>query len=334
MVERRGAPERGAWVGVALSLSLLACASAKEEPRRPEPRAETHLSRRALIELVPPIPLSWALRARPQAMLTAPALAPLRDAWVGSNRRKTFRYVTGVDLERVPEVWILSYELGTLYLLPRTGAESAESVFTHRSQSVIQGKTGHSSLRSYGRSQGDEFQSLLVGPSFVAFVDEDPALGRLIAAKALGKLDHLPPSPERSELDAMNTEGAEVLASLYWPGPLLRSDGSPSPTSSFIATLLSIHADMRIQGTRLEVRIKLTGAWGNEEAALQGARDWLAVALSRPEIRAFDVEFTEEQPAACMTEDELNVCQLLVSFDPEAVNEGLVRVLASDLSAF
>lgn len=250
-----------------------------------------------------------------------------------SGRRLAFQHVTGVDLEGLSELWIVSYEVGTLYLLPKQGAEAAEDAFTVRSPSSLARPSGHSSLRIYSSSIDGQPHSLIVSPFFVAFVDQDPLLTRLVTLNARGKMDDVPPSPDSIELRSM-AEQHEALVSLYWPGPLLRGKAPSSPTLSPTDSLLSIRADIRVPEATIELAFELTGAWGEDADATKEVEHWTDEVLNGSELQAIGLDFQRERPATCITEDDLNKCQLLMSLDPEAANQGLLRLLAAELSAF
>jgi hypothetical protein len=316
-------------VCLCLLLAALGCAASRSgETPKPTPAAPRRVY--SLAAYLPPTGLKLALGVWPRALLADAELGPLLLRLVTETRIRAFQISTGVNLQLLEEAWLAEYELGKLYLVPSRHAEEAGITFLEHSESHKLERTYAEGLESYSALRARVPHFLVTDRGrFTAVVEGDPTLGRLVAARSLGKLDALPPALARSGFEKLPPLGTP-LAALFWAGSVDVDDETSPSNFAESAQTGRVTLIRHEHGVGLEVAVL--------SAALEDPTpewtEYLRVLGERPELRAAFGESAEPKDPRCRFLEPYWLCEAQVQIRPELFINQWGRLLNSGLDAF
>jgi len=338
-------------------LVVLAACSRAAPPVEIEPRASPgKRAELALEDYLPPAGLQLAVHLHPRALLRHPRLGPELRAFLPDARLDAFRVVTGVELRELSEMWFAEYDLGTLYLVPFAHAEALAVRYRERSESQGPERRWSATLTSCTLVRRRSPFGLVVDQGlFSALVEKDLSLGRLIVARALGKLDKLEPPLRRLGLSELGDDDGG-LATVFWVGqprlveadraelePAAPEHGAPEPTalepaapeprfetfsdSIDVGRLALFDEDGKL---RLKLHLRLL----SETEPLPEFRAYLEELTARPEIRVVLGNDLALSDLACSERSTTWVCGASVDLDLAALGRSWGNLLQGGLDSF
>jgi hypothetical protein len=312
-----------------LVISFL-CAAALFGCTKPEAaapsEAPTNARRRALPleDYLPPTGLRLAVQLRPQALWNDPKLGPELHQLISSARLRAFAETTGVELDQLSEAWLAEYELGKLYLVPYAHAATLGAEWMKRSESHGQEQAWSSTLHSYSLVRAHKPYGVVVDSGrFTALVEKDLTLGRLVVARALGKLDNVTPPLRRLGFDRFGPLGGSPLT-VFWVG---RPDLTSFSNSIDIGRAALFDEDGSLQ-------IAVATSVLSEEDPLEDWRDYLQRLVERPEIRAVLGSGAGPEGLGCTSDEVAWICRAWLALDASAARARWGQLLEGGLDTF
>jgi hypothetical protein len=326
MIDRRQA--------LAALLGAIGVACTAKRPPAAAPAPEPALDLDPLVDLVPAAGLLWLVDARPQQIRADRSLADVLGAVAPPETLDAFAVRHGVDIRRADQVAVSGHGQATLGLA-RLAVDPGrvEAAFSARAREV-EGRAVERGVTRFWGTVGDEREQVAVlGHDGVAA--EFGGLGPLRAAVAFaqGRLKRSLPALRADPLAATDTLLGAAPLRAFAPGPFgpdwSKGLGGLLGGATAAAARLCA-ADRGADRHVLELRLVLTGAWGEDAAA---AADRLAasfrVLADDPLGRLTGLDRPVEGPTATGSPD---VLALDVALDPVTMSRGLRAAVGAPLA--
>lgn len=247
-----------------------------------------------LYKYLPAAGISWALQLRPQALA---ADAKLMDEWsrlFPVNRRLAFRRATGFFAEKVSDLWIAGYPLGTLYLFDaRASGDDFENAFRKRAMNLMRQSQPEAEMVHLTALVENVPHALLhLKGSWAALAVGDVTLVRLVRAHAEGRLRSSPSAFGSRFLRPFRDFEQTAPARVFFVGPY--EQASDAVVGGFVSGAVA----WRHQGRELRAKMAALGVWPQEPSTGSSIDRWLAQLLSTRELRALGLGFPTQWPQA------------------------------------
>jgi hypothetical protein len=214
---------------------------------------------------------------RPAELANNPALKPLIEELLPSERLDAFARATGVPLPEVPNALAAGFDLSTLYVA-ETPFENRiiETRFTERlvTGSVVESK--HPRVRRITGTVGLSPEALLrVDHRFVAFAVGDPSQARIMELFLVGRLSRSPSALQGTALKGVPPEFSAAPLRFYAPGPF--SGEWERGARGLLAGATALGAMAVPDGDGLRLKIAIVGSYeGTDLGRLSAAWEDLA----------------------------------------------------------
>lgn len=274
-VRAQGLLARSAMMGLLalVPMAASACAHSPPAPAKPPP---TPLHLTPACDLAPAAGVEWIVSVAPRAIADTPDLIPAIARVVPEERFAAFAAAHGgVDLRRADDLCVARYRRGaadgksaTLSIVHGSfDPARLEKTFTERSTDNVERSIASQDppVVKLGAALDGERRDLgLFGRELVVSSEGSPALFHAAEAFAFGKLKRAQPALRGAAL----ARAAEVLGQapvrVFFPGPFEGETGKGLGGLLRASTAVAASASFGGAPSKLNVRIVLLGAWGND----------------------------------------------------------------------
>lgn len=322
-----------------VTITGTACGHGATAPAKPPP---TPLHLTPSCDLAPAAGLEWIVSVTPRAIADTPDLIPAIARVVPEERFSAFAAAHGgVDLRRADDLCIARYRRGTAEGKSATlsivhgpiDPARLEKAFTERStESVERSIASHDPpvVKLAASLDGERRELGLFGRELVVSSDGSPALYRAAEAFAFGKLKRAQPALHGAAL----ARAAEVLGQapvrVFFPGPFEGETGKGLGGLLRASTAVAASASFGGAPSKLNVRLVLLGAWGNDATT---AAERLAAAVHVMSESGLGLLFGLHRPVAGPTVKATDDALILdVTIDGMALARGLHDALDAEVT--
>jgi hypothetical protein len=307
----------------ALVVLLLGCTNAASAPPSEPPLRHVELT-----ELVPAAGLRWLVVGSPRELGAAPALEPLREAWLTEERRRAFTRATGIDLWQTERALAAGFELGTLYVADSTGwVAPPEKLFAERLAGSERSDRPHPRIWRVAGVVGTRPETLVrVADELVAVAVGDPTLARVVELRARGRLERFAPALDGVSLGALPDDLRRTgPLTLYVPGPL--EEDWVADGTSLLGNTQALALTLELAGEHIALGVALAGHWRPERDLPRLLETWDAFART-----SLGRELTLDralEPAE--TSGSETLLRLRTQLDGDAFATGFARLMRGQL---
>lgn len=261
---------RAALAAVLLALGT-SCGS-RPPPAPPAPPA-TPLHVAPACALAPAAGIAWIVDAKPRAIAEIPDLIPAIALVLPEERLRAFTAAHGgVDLRQVQELCVARYGSALLYVarVPLDPAQVMDA-FEERATSTVTRAflaTNPRVVRMSAEVAAEPQQLVVFGREAVAVEQGKPGPLRAAEAFAFGKLKKAAPALKGAALArASAILGDAAPVRVFAPGPF--EDEAANGLGGLLraATAVGVSAKWAGSGSKIAVRLVVTGAWGDDAPA-------------------------------------------------------------------
>ena len=263
----------------ALALAIAVSACGPKPPAAPPAPPPVPLHLEPACDLAPSAGVEWIVEAKPRALSELPDLIPVIALVIPEARFNTFASAHGgVDVRQVQDLCVAKYKQ-TLLSIARTPIDPVrvEKAFSDR----VTNPGGRQLdipnppvLRVWGEVNGEPQQLVVFGRELVALEQGRPGPIRAAEAFARGKLRRASPALRGGTLARAVQLVGEAPVRAFAPGPF---EGEIAQgLGGLMRASTAVAASAQVTGTRIMLRIALTGAWGKDAPA---AAERLAAAV-------------------------------------------------------
>lgn len=339
---RAGQSTQRSWVGrlcwLGAVFCLFSCARPSPAGTQVTPPQPAPLAARPLSSLLPSPGLTWLVQLRPQELAQNQELRRSWERLISTERLQSFSRVSGFEAQWVEETWLAGYSLGAVILFDaRRVGRDFEEAFRARSQSLQARPTGHPDLLHWTAIMDGEPRALVHHRGhFVAFVERDISLAKVIVLAAQGKLATIPSALETRFLAPLAGFEPEAPVRAFLHGPF--EDATDAVSAHFVSGAAALYP----VGPHLTVSFRALGVWPVElETALDvwvsnllGTAPMRALGLGTPSTVPHPVCQRLEPPESgeVLTESRLTECQFRGVWSSAQVADSVYRVIAAPLS--
>lgn len=265
----------GARVAGIVAIAAAVATGCRGKPPTPPGPPPVALHLEPACGLAPAAGLSWLVELEPRAIAEIPDLIPAIALVLPEERLKTFAAAHGgVDLRQIKELCVARYT-NALLSIARVplDPEKVAAAFEDRATSTVTRTSLASNprvVRLSAEVRGEPARVVVFGRESVA-VEQGPA-GPLRAAEAFafGKLKKAVPALEGAALRrAAEVLGEAAPVRAFTPGPFEGEAASGLGGLMRAATAVGASARWAGSGSRVAVRVVVTGAWGDASAAAE-----------------------------------------------------------------
>lgn len=301
---------------------------ASSEAPEPEKRPGIRLP---LSEYVPAPGLRALIALRPRQLISDEALRRDWAPLLGAERLRAYSAASGVDPALIEEAWISLHDLGTVFLWEgsRVG-EAVEAAFRKRALTARDVNTDVSDLR-FVTGMVDQKPHALVHLQghFVAVVEGDVSLARLVSLRAQGRLTKTPSALDARALESHRDFHSEAPVRVFFVGPF------PHATDLVIQGAADGVAAVSFLEGDLEVRARARGAWPALDDLDERLELWASQILDTFEMRALGWSQPHEpvdidcEPVNPDEDSALRTCLATGSWNASRVARSLYRIVAA-----
>jgi hypothetical protein len=317
----------------ALSSLLVACGPGRPaEPPGPPP-VPLHLS--PSCDLAPAAGLSWIVDARPRAIAEIPDLIPAIGLVVSEQRWQAFADAHGgVDVRQIQDLCVARYAEASL-TIARAPFDPArvESGFAQR-VTVPGGRAvdvpNPPVVRLWGEVTGERQQLVIFGRELLVLEQGKAGPARVAEAFAQGKLKRAAPALRGAALARASALLGEAPLRVLAPGPF--EGEAAQGLGGLLRATTAVAGSARFAGppARIEVKIVLMGAWGDDAPAAAERFAAAAHVIAESSMgRLFGVDRPVDGPRVRGTAEAL---ELVATVDGLALARGLHDALDAEVS--
>ena len=310
---------------MAATMALVGCGPRTPPPPPAPPAVPLHLE--PACDLAPSAGLTWLVEAKPRAIAEIPDLIPAIGLVFPEERLQTFTTSHGgIDLRQVQDLCIARYKDALLSIarVPLDGEKVAAAFETRATKTVTRTfLAANPRVVRLSSEVKDEPQQLVVfGRESVALEQGKPGPLRAAEAFAFGKLKKASPALKGAALRRVS----EVLGDAppvraFAPGPFEGETANGLGGLMRAATAVGASARWTGSGSRIAIRVVLTGAWGEDAAAAADRLGAAAHVLSESPIGHLLGLHRPVQPPSVHVEPDALVLDAVI--DGDALARGI-----------
>lgn len=321
--------------GAALAIGWALCSSCHPPSRPAEDPAGTTADpperkaiRLPLQDYLSGAGVRYLLNLHPKALLQVPGL---RQDWLpllGTERLAAYSSASGIDPERVEQIWIAGYDFGTLMVIDGTEVgQDIESAFRRRALTTRDVETDTDLVHVTGIIEKRPHALVRIPGHAVIIADGDVSLARAARARAEGQLRDVPSALQVSALTPHREFRLDAPLRIFFVGPFEEA------TDVVVQGATDGVAAVVVQDGRLEVEARVRGAW--PPLADLGSRidGWAQQILATSEMKALGWAFFEERPEirceVARSDRGLSLCQGSGTWRSKAIADSLYRIVAA-----
>jgi len=254
-----------------LAVGAMSCGPRTPPAKPGPPPIPLHLE--PACDLAPSAGLSWLVDARPRAIAEIPDLIPALALVFPEERLQAFTTAHGgVDLRQIKDLCVARYADASLAIVhvPLDPEKVGAAFETRSTQTVTRTFLAPNPrvVRMTGEIDAEPQRLVLFGHESLALERGKPGPLRAAEAFAFGRLKKASPALQGAALRRV----AEVLgdvapARVFAPGPFEGETARGLGGLLRAATAVGASAKWTGSGTKIAIRIVLTGAWGEDASA-------------------------------------------------------------------
>ncbi|MBX3259400.1 MAG: hypothetical protein KF782_06890 [Labilithrix sp.] len=253
-------------------MSLATSCGSRPPPAPPEP-PETPLHVAPACDLAPAAGVSWLVDARPRAIAEIPDLIPSIGLVLSEERLGAFTAAHGgVDLRQVQDLCVARYASALLYVarVPLDPAKVMDAFEERATTTVTRSVLAANPrvVRVSAEVAAEPQQLVVFGREAVAVEQGKPGPLRAAEAFAFGKLKKAAPALKGAALArASAVLGGDAPVRVFAPGPFEGEAANGLGGLLRAATAVGVSARWAGSGSKIAVRLVVTGAWGDDAPA-------------------------------------------------------------------
>ncbi|MCH2109006.1 MAG: hypothetical protein MK135_06735 [Polyangiaceae bacterium] len=278
-----------------------------------------------LADYLPPLGLRFALALRPAQMIQDPGWSSTLGMLLSDERLHHYLQVTGINLRQLNEAWYAEYELGSVLLLgsPATSVAITQD-FRERALSLREEPTSEGPLRVMSAifPEGPAMLISMTG-EWLALVRQDLSLGRLLVARAQGRLQEIPPGLAAPAFAPL-TPPENAPVQLYVRGPVESAPGA------ILSELGAANLSLDLLGPACSIEVHLLGTWPSKDLPttmnrwfekMQQGRLFAALGLNDP-LRGPATE--------CVPRGDYQECRMTIEWRVKDLEERMIPLLQGE----